>query len=745
MSSSTALTTKVEHGTPYQLDKNQVSRASTALLKHIKSQQSQREATATKKTLIGDNDSDSDAEDIPLHNEAVWLVLTTKKHVVDKNRLKPGKISIPHSLNASPALSICLITADPQRSVKNIVSDPSFPEHLSSRIDKVIGYSKLKDRYKSFESRRQLLSEHDVFLADDRIVMRLVNTLGKVFYKSSKRPIPVQLAQIEKVDGKRVKKDPKQQQQKKDDEDKVSLFASAAIVAKEIEKALNSAPVHLAPATTAAVRVGSSNFTPEQLSENIEAVVKGLTDKFVTKGWRNIKALHVKGANTMALPIWLASELWVEETDVVEAVEDGEADGRNKKRKQIEGGAEQKLLEGSNKKSRKQKTVDDDEEASLLAARKEKLEKQKAQALKDGEAMALKISKRFKMVFAARISVLRAARAQFTPSRASAFNQSALARLLSTLAVLEQRDGKLQSSSVSAISAALKLGGPVTAFVAGARVKATSAAEAAKYKGVEKVVAVENEAYEKGLPENYAPLLVENIKNGEYTHIIASHSAFGKSLLPRVAALLDVQQVSDITAIESEDTFVRPIYAGNAILTVQSTDPIKVITVRGTAFQDAEATGGTASIADGMDPNTPAQTEWVSEELSKSERPDLATATRVVSGGRGLKSKEEFDRIMIPLADSLGAAIGASRAAVDSGFADNSLQVGQTGKNVAPQLYLSVGISGAIQHLAGMKDSKVIAAINKDADAPIFQVADVGLVGDLFEKVPELTEKVKNA
>ncbi|KAL4760842.1 ribosomal protein L1p/L10e family-domain-containing protein [Aspergillus foveolatus] len=733
MGSSTALTTKVEHRTPYQLEKSQVSRASTALLKHIKSKQSEREATAAKKTLIGDNDSD--AEDTPMHNEAVWLVLTTKKHVVDKNRLKPGKISIPHSLNASPALSICLITADPQRSVKNIVSDPSFPEHLSSRIEKVIGYSKLKDRYKSFESRRQLLSEHDVFLADDRIVMRLVNTLGKVFYKSSKRPIPVKLAQIEKVDGKRVKKDPKQQQNQKDDENKVSLFASAAIVAKEIEKALNSAPVHLAPATTAAVRVGSSNFTPEQLSENIEAVVKGLTDKFVTKGWRNIKALHIKGANTMALPIWLASELWVEETDVVETVEDGEADGKNKKRKQIEGEGEQKLLEGSNKKSRKQKTADDEEEASSLAARKEKLEKQKAQALKDGEAAALKT----------RTSVLRAARAQFAPSRSFVFNQSALARLLSTLAVLEQRDGKLQSSSVSAIAAALKLGGPVTAFVAGAGVKASSAAEAAKYKGVEKVVAVENEAYEKGLPENYAPLLVENIKKGEYTHIIAGHSAFGKSLLPRIAALLDVQQVSDITAIESEDTFVRPIYAGNAILTVQSTDPIKVITVRGTAFQDAEATGGSASIIDGTDPNAPAQTEWVSEELSKSERPDLATASRVVSGGRGLKSKEEFDRIMIPLADSLGAAIGASRAAVDSGFADNSLQVGQTGKNVAPQLYLSVGISGAIQHLAGMKDSKVIAAINKDADAPIFQVADVGLVGDLFEKVPELTEKVKNA
>ncbi|KAL2867144.1 ribosomal protein L1p/L10e family-domain-containing protein [Aspergillus lucknowensis] len=739
MGSSTALTTKVTSGTPYQLDRSQVLRASAALLRHMKSRQDEKEASATKKTLIGDNDSDSDAADTPLHNEAIWLVLTTKKHVVDKNRLKPGKISIPHSLNASPSLSICIITADPQRSVKNIVTDPSFPQHLSSRIEKVIGYSKLKDRYKSFESRRQLLSEHDIFLADDRIVMRLVNTLGKVFYKSSKRPIPVRLAQIEKVDGKRVKKDPKQ---KKRDEE-ASAFASPAIVAKEIEKALNSAPVHLAPATTAAIRVGSSNFTSEQLSENIDAVVKGLTEKFVTKGWRNIKALHVKGANTMAMPIWLANELWVEETDVVEAVENAEANEKNsKKRKQIEG--EQKLIEGGNKKSRKQKAPEDDEEASSSVARKQKLEKQKALALADGEAVALQTSPAT-MVFAARASVLRAARAQFTTTRAFAFNQSALARLLSTLAVLEQRDGKLQSSSVSAISAALKLGGPVTAFVAGSGVKATSAAEAAQYKGVEKVVAVESEAYEKGLPENYAPLLVENIKKGEYTHIIAGHSAFGKSLLPRVAALLDVQQVSDITAIESEDTFVRPIYAGNAILTVQSTDPIKILTVRGTAFQDAESTGGSATVTEGVDPQAPAQTEWISEELAKSERPDLATAGRVVSGGRGLKSKEEFDRIMVPLADSLGAAIGASRAAVDSGFADNSLQVGQTGKNVAPQLYLSVGISGAIQHLAGMKDSKVIAAINKDADAPIFQVADVGLVGDLFEKVPELTEKLKSA
>lgn len=247
----------------------------------------------------------------------------------------------------------------------------------------------------------------------------------------------------------------------------------------------------------------------------------------------------------------------------------------------------------------------------------------------------------------------------------------------------------------------------------------------------------------QGLPENFAPLLVENIKKGGYTHVIAGHTAFGKNIMPRVAALLDLQQVSDITAIEGESTFVRPIYAGNAIATVESSDPIKLVTIRGTAFPAAQVGDGSAAVEKGVDPNAPANTEWVSEELTKSDRPDLSTASKVVSGGRGLKSKKDFDNVILPLADALGAAVGASRAAVDSGYADNSLQVGQTGKVVAPQLYMAVGISGAIQHLAGMKDSKVIAAINKDADAPIFQVADVGLVGDLFERVPELTDKIK--
>lgn len=247
----------------------------------------------------------------------------------------------------------------------------------------------------------------------------------------------------------------------------------------------------------------------------------------------------------------------------------------------------------------------------------------------------------------------------------------------------------------------------------------------------------------QGLPESYAPLLAENIKQGNYTHVIAGHTAFGKNVLPRVAALLDSQQISDVTSIQDNKTFVRPIYAGNAIATVESSDPIKVLTIRGTAFAPATAESGSAAVVQGTDPQASSMTEWVSEDLAESDRPDLATASKVVSGGRGLKSKEDFDKVMLPLADALGAAVGASRAAVDSGYADNSLQVGQTGKVVAPQLYMAVGISGAIQHLAGMKDSKVIAAINKDADAPIFQVADVGLVGDLFDKVPELTDKVK--
>ncbi|OQO07061.1 hypothetical protein B0A48_07627 [Cryoendolithus antarcticus] len=348
------------------------------------------------------------------------------------------------------------------------------------------------------------------------------------------------------------------------------------------------------------------------------------------------------------------------------------------------------------------------------------------------------------MAVAFRSSLLRGAQTCLRQQHRMLAREATLRRLASTLAVLEQRDGKLNMSSLAAVSAAQKLGNNVHAFVAGGNIKAVAEA-AGKVEGIEKVVYVDNAAYDKGLPENYAPLLVENIKKGGYSHVFAGHSAFGKNLMPRVAAMLDVQQISDITSVESEDTFVRPIYAGNAILTVQSDDATKIITVRGTAFPSGATEGGSASVEEGVDPKAECPTEWVSEDLAKSDRPELASASRVVSGGRGLKSKEEFDRIITPLADALGAAIGASRAAVDSGFADNSLQVGQTGKNVAPELYLCAGISGAIQHLAGMKDSKVIAAINKDGDAPIFQIADVGLVGDLFERVPEMVEKLKAA
>ncbi|KAJ5176547.1 uncharacterized protein N7482_002424 [Penicillium canariense] len=378
MVSSTALTSKVASGTPYQLDNSQVVKASSALLRHIKSNQEEKEKSATKKTLIGDNDSDD--EDTPVNNEAVWLLLTTKKHVVDKNRLKPGKITIPHSLNTSPSLSICVITADPQRGFKDVVADPAFPQELSSRIEKVIGFTKLKARYQSFESRRQLFSEHDVFLADDRIITRLIPTLGKIFYKSSKRPIPIRIAEIEKVDGKRVKKDPKQKPSK---DEKSASFAAPLICAKEIERTLHSAAVQLAPSTSSAIRVGSSKFTAEQLSENIAAVVNGMAEKFVNKGWRNIKAIHVKGANTMALPIWLANELWVEDGDVVEetaAIEDGAK--ASKKRKSL---GDEKLLEG--KKPKKTKSADDEDDAESATARKEKLQKQKAKALEDGETV----------------------------------------------------------------------------------------------------------------------------------------------------------------------------------------------------------------------------------------------------------------------------------------------------------------------------------------------------------------------
>ena len=308
---------------------------------------------------------------------------------------------------------------------------------------------------------------------------------------------------------------------------------------------------------------------------------------------------------------------------------------------------------------------------------------------------------------------------------------------MTALVIAEHDCTHLRGGTANAVTAAAKMGGEVHVLVAGSGARAAADA-AAKLAGVSKVLHVDAAHYAGGLAENFAALVAPLAKG--YSHVVASASAFGKGFMPRVAALLDVAQISEISAVESADTFVRPIYAGNAFATVQSADAVKVVTVRATGFDAAPATGSAPveALAAGPDKQ---QSKVVSQELTKSARPELGGARRVVSGGRGLASGENF-KMLETLADKLGAAIGASRAAVDSGYVPNDYQVGQTGKIVAPELYIAVGISGAIQHLAGMKDSKVIVAINKDPEAPIFQVADYGLVGDLFQIVPELTSKL---
>ncbi|MBL0122641.1 MAG: electron transfer flavoprotein subunit alpha/FixB family protein [Betaproteobacteria bacterium] len=307
-----------------------------------------------------------------------------------------------------------------------------------------------------------------------------------------------------------------------------------------------------------------------------------------------------------------------------------------------------------------------------------------------------------------------------------------------SLLVIADHDGThLKPGFTNTVAAAQKIGGDIHVLVAGSGCTAAAAAAAA-VTGVAKVLVADAAHYAGALPENLAPLIVGLARS--YSHVLAPATASGKNVLPRVAALLDVAQISDIVAVESADTFVRPIYAGSAFATVKSGDAIKVITVRSTGFDGVAATGGNASIeniAAGADAGT---SRFVGQELTKSDRPELAAAKRIVAGGRGMGDGDKFRAILEPLADKLNAALGASRAAVDAGFVPNDYQVGQTGKIVAPDLYFAVGISGAIQHLAGMKDSKVIVAINKDADAPIFQVADYGLVGDLFTIVPELTK-----
>jgi electron transfer flavoprotein alpha subunit len=305
---------------------------------------------------------------------------------------------------------------------------------------------------------------------------------------------------------------------------------------------------------------------------------------------------------------------------------------------------------------------------------------------------------------------------------------------MAVLVIADHTNDALADSVAKAVTAAQKLGQDVDILVAGSNA-AAAAAEAAKLAGVRKVLHADDPAYGKLLAEPVAKLIAA--KAGAYDAFLAPATANGKNIMPRVAALLDVMQISDVIAIESADTFVRPIYAGNAIATVQSTDPKKVITVRTATFKAAEATGS-APIEKISAEGDPGLSGFVGEEIVKSDRPELTAAKIVISGGRALGSHENFAKFIYPIADKLGAAVGASRAAVDAGYMPNDYQVGQTGKVVAPQLYIAVGISGAIQHLAGMKDSKVIVAINKDEEAPIFQIADYGLVGDLFKILPEL-------
>ena len=309
---------------------------------------------------------------------------------------------------------------------------------------------------------------------------------------------------------------------------------------------------------------------------------------------------------------------------------------------------------------------------------------------------------------------------------------------MKTLVWVEHDNSEMKDATLAAVTAAGKLG-EVHLLVAGSGCRAV-AEQAAKVAGVGKVHLADNAAYEHALAENVAPLVADLM--GHHDAFVAPATTTGKNVAPRVAALLDVMQVSDILSVEGPKTFTRPIYAGNAIATVESSDPKLVVTVRGTAFEKAAAEGGSASIEDVAGPGDAGLSSFVSAEIAESDRPELTSAKVIVSGGRALKDAATFEEFITPLADKLGAGIGASRAAVDAGYVPNDYQVGQTGKIVAPEVYIAIGISGAIQHLAGMKDSKTIIAINKDEDAPIFQVADIGLVGDLFKIVPELTQKL---
>ncbi|PPR63950.1 MAG: Electron transfer flavoprotein subunit alpha [Alphaproteobacteria bacterium MarineAlpha4_Bin2] len=308
------------------------------------------------------------------------------------------------------------------------------------------------------------------------------------------------------------------------------------------------------------------------------------------------------------------------------------------------------------------------------------------------------------------------------------------------LVVAEHDNSEIKAATLNTIAAAAAIGGEIHVLVAGENCGAAGE-NAAKIIGVAKVLLADSEEYAYGIAENLTPLVL-SLAEG-YEHLIANSTSFGKNLMPRVAAMLDVQQISDISGVTSADTFERPTYAGNAIATVRSSDEKKVITVRGTAFDPVAADGGAATVETVGAQGDSGLTSYIGSEISKSERPELTSAKVIISGGRGMQSGDNFP-MLENVADLLGAAVGASRAAVDAGFVPNDYQVGQTGKIVAPELYIAVGISGAIQHLAGMKDSKVIVAINKDEEAPIFQVADYGLVADLFQAIPELEAALKD-
>lgn len=359
--------------TPYQLDPEQTLKASRALLDHLRKETNRLQSTSSKKDLLKAEDGDSEDEVETGDDTPVWLILTTKQHIVDKGRLLPSKIPVPHSLNASPDLSICIISADPQRALKSAVADDEFPKDLSTRITKIIGLTKLKARYKSFEQRRALRDEYDIFLADDRIANRLPEALGKVFYKgTSKRPIPVDLASHKREDGKRQN----QEKGKKKSDDRAAAVAPPKIVAKEIVRGINTVPVNLKPGTSVAVRVGLGSFSAEQLAENTEAVVNNIIEKHVVKGWRNVKSVHVKSPTSAALPIWLADELWAEEETVQEAQgEETTEDGSLKRKRNAntskgpQSGSRKKVKPLSNDNSRDQRLAAEKAKAFSDAAR----------------------------------------------------------------------------------------------------------------------------------------------------------------------------------------------------------------------------------------------------------------------------------------------------------------------------------------------------------------------------------------